>query len=184
MTGGRPPDSDEQPPIEQPVAGGPGGTGFDAEDFAPFPRRHGRGRRTVALVAAVSLLVFTVGTTIGVLVAGSGGHAGSGIETGPASVVPLGANGVPLPGAGGGRRGTVVVREARVTFTVANTTDRSVVPVCTVEVVGPGGDLGSASVHGDRDIAPGTEVTAEVDVPLANPATAARIGRATATCGA
>ena len=147
--------------------------GFDEADFAPFPRRRrSPAVRWVALVVAVALVVFIVGTTIGVL--GFGGSPGPALHVGPVRVVALGPAGqVATDG---------TADEARTVFTIENTTGSAVDPVCTVEVQAAGATVGSVTVHGSSSLGPGRSETAQVTVPFLHPAEGDALGQAQVSC--
>lgn len=153
-------------PDEEDYPAGFGPSGLPAEDdpeleaWAATPRRRSGTARLVGLVAVVALVVATVGTTVGVLVAGSPTTALSARVTG---VAPLGPDGTPL---GAGPPPGTTVRQVRVTFTVANPSGAPVTPVCVVEVRDQGRTVASDPVHAQQPLAARASATAQVDVAL------------------
>jgi hypothetical protein len=161
--------------------GHPGGAGGDADDFgawgddegAPGGRRP-RVVRVVGFVAAASLLLATVGTTVGVLFGGTSG--GTSFPTRVLSVLPE------LRGRGAA---TVGAREA-VTFTVTNVTGSTVASECAIALTP--GHAAEAPVTVDLLLGPGSvdKLTALLPVgtePFAGSPSDARVRCAGAVTG-
>lgn len=183
------------PPAQSPPPGFPPGTGFawweepfdrgdgDGGEMASYRRRHSRGVRAVGLVVAVALLVASVGTTVDLVLSGSGSSnstGGADVLTAVTSVVPLGPGGSSVPG---GRVSTVPVGQVQVGFTVRNGGATAVVPVCAIDVLAGGSVVGSVVRRGDQPLAAGGVASGQVVVPTLRPVPADRLGAARVRCG-
>lgn len=146
------------------------GRGWSADFERPFRRRRSRGVRVIGAVAAVALLITSVGAGVGIVV--EDGEAPS-FSVAVHSVAPAGATLT----SGGHASGT-----EQVTFVVDNQGQSSAAPQCTVEVLDKGVAVGVTSVTGQPELRGGRRAPLAAAVPISRPAFAGRPGDARVIC--